>query len=74
MITISALLTAAWLDGEQAKAKAVLRRQMRHVLFTEPADIQAGGQATIYYNPADTLLSGTQQVFLTVCETPWCQP
>jgi hypothetical protein len=49
----------------QAKAKAVLQRQMRHVLFTEPADVQAGGQVTLYYNPADTPLSGAQQVFLT---------
>ena len=50
----------------QAKAKAVLRRQMKHVLFTEPADIAAGQDVTIYYNPQDTPLSGTQDVYLTV--------
>ena len=43
---------------------------MKHVLFTEPADIQAGGQVSIYYNPADTPLSGTQQVFLTARTRP----
>lgn len=50
----------------QAKAKAVLRRQMKHVLFTEPAEIQAGQEVTIYYNPEDTPLSGTQEVYLSV--------
>ena len=39
---------------------------MKHVLFTEPADIAAGRDVTIYYNPADTPLSGAQEVYLTV--------
>lgn len=45
---------------------AVLRRQMKHVLFTEPAMIQAGQDVTIYYNPQDTPLKGSEQVYLTV--------
>jgi hypothetical protein len=52
--------------GMQAKAKAVVRRQMKHVLFTEPAEIEAGQNVTIYYSPQDTPLSGTQEVYLTV--------
>ncbi len=45
---------------------AVLRRQMKHVLFTEPAEIQAGQDVTIYYNPQDTPLSGCAEVYLSV--------
>lgn len=50
----------------QAKAMAVLRRQMKHVLFTEPAVIQAGQDVTIYYNPQYTPLNGSEEVYLTV--------
>ena len=46
---------------------------MKHVLFTEPADIAAGRDVTIYYNPQDTPLSGTQDVYLTV-SAPWPTP
>ncbi|CAL8465412.1 g4948 [Coccomyxa elongata] len=49
----------------KAKAMAVLRRQMKHVLFTEPAMIQAGQDVTIYYNPQDTPLKGGEEVYLT---------
>lgn len=44
----------------QEKAKAVLRRQMKHVMFTEPEVIQAGERVTVYYCPDDTNLSGTK--------------
>lgn len=48
----------AWLLQE--KAKAMLRRQMKHVMFTEPEVIQAGERVTVYYAPDDTNLSGTR--------------
>lgn len=44
----------------QEKAKAVLRRQMKHVMFTEPEVIQAGQRVTVYYNPDDTVLAGSR--------------
>ena len=44
----------------QAKALAVLRRQTRHVLYTEPSEPQAGQDMTVYYNPSNTCL-------ITVC-------
>lgn len=44
----------------QEKAKAVLRRQMKHVMFTDPEIIQAGERVTLYYNPDDTMLAGTE--------------
>ena len=51
---------------EQAKAQDVLRRQMRHVLYTEPSAPQAGQDMTVYYNPSDTCLNGSSDVYITV--------
>ena len=51
----------------QAKALAVLRRQTRHVLYTEPSEPQAGQDLTVYYNPSNTCLSGCSEIFITVC-------
>lgn len=44
----------------QEIAKAVVRRQMKHVMFTEPEVIQAGEKVTVYYNPDDTVLAGSR--------------
>ena len=35
----------------QEMVKAVERRKVRHVLYTEPEVIRAGSQITIWYNP-----------------------
>lgn len=48
------------LCGKQEAAKAVLRRQMKHVMFTEPEVIEAGERVTVYYNPDDTVLAGSR--------------
>jgi hypothetical protein len=45
---------------QQDKAKAVLRRQMKHLMFTEPEVIQAGERVTVYYCPDDTALKGSE--------------
>ena len=50
----------------QAKALKVLRRQMRHVLFTEPSDPQAGQELTVFYNPNNTGLNGCPEIYITV--------
>jgi hypothetical protein len=33
---------------------------MKHVMFTDPEIIQAGERVTLYYNPEDTMLSGSE--------------
>eukprot|EP00775_Hariotina_reticulata_P004294 gene4294-4546_t len=54
-------------EREKAKeiAKAVLRRQTKHVMFTEPEVIKAGEPVTVYYNPDDTPLKGSSEVYFT---------
>eukprot|EP00955_Chlamydomonas_euryale_P100620 365296-Chlamydomonas_euryale.AAC.28 len=38
--------------------------QVRHVLYTEPEVVTAGKDLTIFYNPANTILSGRERVFI----------
>jgi starch synthase len=38
---------------------------MKHVMFTEPEVIQAGERVTVYYNPDDTILAGSSQLWFT---------
>ena len=51
---------------EQVKAVEVLKRQTRHVLFTEPTTPQAGQDMTVYYNPSNTGLNGCLEIYITV--------
>ncbi|GIL88159.1 hypothetical protein Vretimale_14076 [Volvox reticuliferus] len=44
--------------------KAVERRKVRHVLFTNPEVVTAGSEVTVFYNPRDTPLNGRQQIYL----------
>ena len=46
------------------RAMAVGRRQIKHVLFTDPPVLEAGGKVTIYYSPNDTCLNGKEQLYL----------
>ncbi len=57
--------------GHQENVKAVLRRQMRHVLYTEPEVVTAGKRVTLHYNPADTPLAGQQSIFLSAGFNRW---
>lgn len=44
---------------------AVARRQLKHVLFTDPPVLEAGGHVTVYYCPNNTCLNGKEQIFIT---------
>lgn len=46
------------------RALAVARRQIKHVLFTDPAVLEAGSSTTIYYSPNDTCLNGKEQIYI----------
>ncbi len=41
------------------------RRQLKHVLFTEPADLKAGQEVTLYYSPLTTNLAGRRSIYVT---------
>ena len=44
---------------------------MKHVLFTEPEEPQAGERLTIYYNPSNTCLAGHGTIYLTAGFNRW---
>lgn len=54
--------------------KQVRRKQMRHVLFTEPEVVQAGKPVTIHYNPDNTSLAGRDRVWLSGSYNRWKHP
>ena len=58
----------------RAKALEVRRKQMRHVLFTEPPNPVAGQEVTISYNPNSTVLHGAERVFLRGSYNRWRHP
>lgn len=58
----------------QAKTEEVRLRQMRHVLYTEPARPEAGKEVTIFYNPDNTVLHGAERVYLRGGFNRWRHP
>ena len=58
----------------RTKAEDVRRKQMRHVLFTEPSTPAAGTTVTISYNPNSTVLHGAERVFLRGGYNRWRHP
>ncbi|KAI8475202.1 MAG: hypothetical protein J3K34DRAFT_517637 [Monoraphidium minutum] len=55
----------------RANAMAVLRRQLKHVMFTEPEVPRAGEKVTVYYSPASTSLAGRDQLYVTAGFNRW---
>lgn len=46
----------------------------KHVVYTEPLDIQAGSSITVYYNPANTVLSGKPEIWFRCSFNRWTHP
>ncbi|TMW93447.1 hypothetical protein EJD97_011678 [Solanum chilense] len=43
----------------------------KHVVYTEPLDIQAGSSVRVYYNPANTVLSGKPEIWFRCSFNRW---
>lgn len=43
----------------------------KHVVYTEPLDVQAGSTATVFYNPANTVLNGKPEVWFRYSFNRW---
>lgn len=53
------------------KSMEVGRKQIKHVLFTEPATPEAGQQITLFYNPNNTNLAGKEHVYVSGGYNRW---
>jgi hypothetical protein len=61
----------------QMKAKTKERSLKRfllsqkHIVYTEPLDVQAGSTVTVFYNPANTVLNGKPEVWFRCSFNRW---
>lgn len=61
-------------EAVRAKTEEVRRKQIRHVLYTEPSAPAAGEELTIAYNPSNTNLNGAEKVFIKGGYNRWTHP
>ncbi|XP_059438596.1 starch synthase 3, chloroplastic/amyloplastic [Corylus avellana] len=43
----------------------------KHIVYTEPLDVQAGSTVTVFYNPANTVLNGKPEVWFRCSFNRW---
>lgn len=43
----------------------------RHIVYTDPVDVQAGSEVTVYYNPSNTVLNGKPEVWFRCSFNRW---
>jgi len=65
---------AAAREAVRAKTEQVRRKQIRHVLYTEPSAPAAGKELNIAYNPSNTNLNGAERVFIKGGYNRWTHP
>ncbi|XP_060193605.1 soluble starch synthase 3, chloroplastic/amyloplastic isoform X3 [Lycium barbarum] len=63
----TALLKA---ETKERTMKSFLLSQ-KHIVYTEPLDIQAGSSVTVYYNPANTVLNGKLEIWFRCSFNRW---
>lgn len=47
------------------------RLSQKHIVYTDPLDVQAGSTVTVYYNPANTVLNGKPEVWFRGSFNRW---
>ncbi|MCO5594992.1 hypothetical protein L7F22_049029 [Adiantum nelumboides] len=53
------------------KTKSILVKSRQHIFYTDPVDVQAGKEVTIFYNPSKTVLSGKPEVWMMASFNRW---
>lgn len=43
----------------------------KHIVYTEPLNIQAGSAVTVFYNPANTVLNGKSEIWFRCSFNRW---
>ncbi|KAJ8545670.1 hypothetical protein K7X08_018253 [Anisodus acutangulus] len=57
-------------EAKERTVKSFLLSQ-KHIVYTEPLDVQAGGSVTVYYNPANTVLNGKPEIWFRCSFNRW---
>lgn len=53
------------------KAMKMFLLSQKHIVYTEPLDVQAGSTVTVFYNPSNTVLSGKPEVWFRFSFNRW---
>ncbi|KAL9236615.1 hypothetical protein vseg_011260 [Gypsophila vaccaria] len=57
-------------ETKERTLKSFLLSQ-RHIVYTEPVDVKAGQDVTVYYNPSNTVLNGKPEVWFRGSFNRW---
>lgn len=57
-------------ETKERTLKSFLLSQ-KHIVYTEPLDVQAGSTVTVFYNPANTVLNGKPEVWFRHSFNRW---
>ncbi|KAK2974832.1 hypothetical protein RJ640_005616, partial [Escallonia rubra] len=57
-------------ETKERTLKAFLLSQ-KHIVYTEPLDVQAGSTVTVFYNPASTVLNGKSETWFRCSFNRW---
>ena len=65
--------------GKTAQMKAETKERtlkrfllsQKHIVFTDPLDVQAGSTVTVFYNPSNTNLNGKPEVWFRCSFNRW---
>ena len=57
-------------ETKEKTLKKFLQSQ-RHIVYTDPVDVQAGRDVTVHYNPSNTILHGKQDVWFRGSFNRW---
>ncbi|KAK1304752.1 hypothetical protein QJS10_CPB11g01349 [Acorus calamus] len=70
-IRLKAEKTSRMKAETKEKTRKMFLLSQKHIVYTEPLDIQAGSTVTVYYNPSNTVLSGKPSVWLRCSFNRW---
>ncbi|KAH7365325.1 hypothetical protein KP509_18G020900 [Ceratopteris richardii] len=63
--------TAQIKEELKRKTKTILVKSREHIFYTDPIDVKAGKEVTVFYNPANTSLNGKPEVWLLASFNRW---
>lgn len=58
----------------KAKTMKSFLLSQKHIVYTEPLEVQAGREVTVFYNPSNTVLNGKHDIWLRCSFNRWTHP
>ncbi|XP_042478989.1 starch synthase 3, chloroplastic/amyloplastic-like [Macadamia integrifolia] len=70
-IRAKAEITARLKSETKARTMKTFLLSQKHIVYTEPVDVQAGSTVTVFYNPSNTVLNGKPEVWFRGSFNRW---